>query len=304
MPVSNSFIDKLAELSMSGCPFASVTVAGVVGSAPANVGSKALITAQGLMYGTLGGGKVERKAIEHAIELLVTDSRKTCDLIEWNLQRDIGMTCGGVVKLLFECHNIHRWRIVIFGAGHVAQALIRALLLIDCIIVCIDCREEWLSKLPSAPQLQTIRIADSREYVTQLLPNDYIVCVTMGHQTDVPIVQSILHAYEPKPASTHLSLDDMKLPFPYLGVIGSQAKRKVLIRELTAAGVPGVLLDQLRCPIGLPLGTNHPGEIAISVTAELLQVRDEHAQRATLESCSEKAICNEEALPNPTAAGS
>ena len=46
-------------------------------------------------------------------------------LIEWNLQRDVGMTCGGAVQLLLECYNLRRWHIVVFGAGHVAQALTR-----------------------------------------------------------------------------------------------------------------------------------------------------------------------------------
>jgi xanthine dehydrogenase accessory factor len=62
-----------------------------------------------------------------------------------------------------------------------------------------------------------------------------------------------------------------------LGVIGSRAKRKVLLRELQAAGVPPEVADQFECPIGLPLGNNQPNEIAISVAAQLLQRRDQHA---------------------------
>jgi xanthine dehydrogenase accessory factor len=61
---------------------------------------------------------------------------------------------------------------------------------------------------------------------------------------------------------------------PYLGVIGSAAKRKVLERELSEAGLNPQLFHSIRCPIGLPLGTNHPGEIAVSIAAELIHVRD------------------------------
>ena len=83
------------------------------------------------MFGTVGGGKVENKSIGHAQSLLAgtagSAASQTCQLVEWNLQRDVGMTCGGVVKLLFEAYNFHEWRIVVFGAGHVAQALARVL---------------------------------------------------------------------------------------------------------------------------------------------------------------------------------
>ena len=57
-------------------------------------------------------------------------------------------------------------------------------------------------------------------------------------------------------------------------MIGSQAKRKVLVRELAEAGSSDELANAFRCPIGLPLGTNQPGEIAVSIAAELIQCRD------------------------------
>jgi xanthine dehydrogenase accessory factor len=81
----------------------------------------------------------------------------------------------------------------------------------------------------------------------------------MGHKTDRPILQAILER-NVQPA--------------YLGVIGSQAKRKVLVRELSESGVPADRVEEFRCPIGLPLGTNQPGEIAVSIAAELIQCRD------------------------------
>ena len=55
-------------------------------------------------------------------------------------------------------------------------------------------------------------------------------------------------------------------------MIGSAAKAAVLRKELTAAGVDPERLTFL-CPVGLPIGTNHPGEIAVSIAAQLLEVR-------------------------------
>jgi xanthine dehydrogenase accessory factor len=267
MAVPHGFVEKLAELSAAGRPFASVTLVETVGSAPSDAGTKMLVDTTGLVFGTVGGGKVENKAIGHAQGLLDDSSAngsQTCELIEWNLQRDVGMTCGGVVKLLFEAYNFRDWRIVVFGAGHVAQALVRLLLLLECRVVCIDQREEWLAKLPSSPKLRAVMLPEPREFVPELRGEDYVLCMTMGHKTDRPILQAIMERRIQSPS----------FELPYLGVIGSQAKRKVLVRELAEAGVAEELVEQFRCPIGLPLGTNQPGEIAVSIAAELIQCRD------------------------------
>ena len=144
MSVPHGFVEKLAELSAAGRAFVSVTLVETVGSTPSDAGTKMLVDDRGLVFGTVGGGRVENKAIGHAQSLLIgaANGASMCQLIDWNLQRDVGMTCGGVVKLLFEAYNFHDWRIIVFGAGHVAQALVRLLLLLECRAICIDPRED------------------------------------------------------------------------------------------------------------------------------------------------------------------
>ena len=83
--------------------------------------------------------------------------------------------------------------------------------------------------------------------------------MTMGHATDRPILEEIFRQGR---------------EFPFLGVIGSKAKRAVLLKELAAAGIPAEQAGTFHCPIGLDIGTNQPGEIAISVVAQLIQERD------------------------------
>ncbi len=63
-------------------------------------------------------------------------------------------------------------------------------------------------------------------------------------------------------------------PFRYLGVIGSKSKRRTLVKELIAAGIAADKAEAFFCPIGLSLGRSTPEEIAISIAAQLLQVRD------------------------------
>ena len=66
----------------------------------------------------------------------------------------------------------------------------------------------------------------------------------------------------------------MERNFPFIGVIGSRAKAEVLRREMIAAGLPAERAKQFRCPVGLPIGSNHPHEIALSIAAQLLMERD------------------------------
>ena len=117
------------------------------GQRTAGRGAKMIVTSEGLRFGTVGGGKVETKAIAEAQAMLCGETAETTKFAQWNLNKDVGMTCGGIIKLYFESHNVGRWRIVIFGAGHVANALITMLQHFDCTISCIDPREEWLDHL-------------------------------------------------------------------------------------------------------------------------------------------------------------
>jgi xanthine dehydrogenase accessory factor len=262
MPAPHGFVERLAELAASGAPFVSVTLVDAVGSTPSEAGSKMLVTTAGLDTGTVGGGRVEAKAIEHAQRMLSEPkgSSPRSGLVEWNLQTDVGMTCGGVVKLFFETYNHSQWQIVIFGAGYVAAAVVHCLLPLECRITCIDPRAEWLAKLPNSPRLMKVFTEDAPGQVAAIPAEAFVLCMTMGHRTDRPILEEIFRQGR---------------RFPYLGVIGSKAKRKVLERELLAAGVPREPFTQFHCPIGLELGSNLPGEIAVSVVAQLIQERDQ-----------------------------
>ncbi|MCI0331830.1 MAG: xanthine dehydrogenase accessory protein XdhC [Planctomycetes bacterium] len=261
MSTPHGFVERLAELSNSGVPFVCVTMVQAVGSTPQDAGSKMLVTADGLVTGTVGGGRVEHQALDHARQMLARPANRTPtnELVEWNLKRDVGMTCGGTVKLFFETYNYCDWRVVVFGAGHVAGAVVQCLGQLDCHVTCIDPRPEWLDRIPSAARLRKVRADDPRRLVADL-PNDaFVVCMTMGHATDRPILEEIFRQGR---------------KFPFLGVIGSKAKRAVLIKELTTGGISANQANAFHCPIGLELGTNQPGEIAISVVAQLIQERD------------------------------
>jgi xanthine dehydrogenase accessory factor len=262
----SEYWEHLQELLASGRPFASVTLVDIVASAPQNVGAKMLVTADGLHSGTIGGGKIEARSIAEAKAMLAGQvgggGQATNRFVEWNLQRDIGMTCGGVVKLFFETYNIETWPIVIFGAGHCAQALVRLLMTLQCHITVIESRREWLDKLPGgregSPKLHVIE-ADRpfASYIADLPNNAFVLSMTMGHSTDLPVLAAALKTRK----------------FPYLGVIGSDAKAASLKGGLREAGVTDEELAQFLCPVGLPIGNNDPAEIALSIAAQMLEYR-------------------------------
>lgn len=260
-----TFLQTASELESLGNPFAIITLAKIAGHVPQEVGAKAIVTHAGLYWGTVGGGKVEAKAIQHALGLIsnagnVPGAVLKSSLAQWNLQTDVGMSCGGEATFLFELFNVKSWRIAIFGAGHVAQALVRTLAKLDCQIICLDTRAEWLEKLPCSVQIEKVLAEDLANEVDRFCNQTFFVVMTQGHATDLPILEGIMKKF---------SLA------PYIGVMGSQVKSMKIRNELTNKDVDSALVEKLFCPIGYKIGSNTPEEIALTVACQLIQIRDE-----------------------------
>ena len=253
-----TFFEALNELVATKRPFVAVTVVDTLGSTPQDRGSKMLVTSEGRHSGTVGGGKIEARAIEEAKQLLADPSAPKTRFHQWSLEKDIGMTCGGIVRVYFEAFNVTRWNVVIFGAGHVAQEVVGALSRLDCTVTCIDTRPEWLEKIPDRPNVTKVHSAELKGEVSRIPDGSFVVLMSQGHTTDKPVLIEILRTRT----------------FPYLGVIGSNSKAKRLRQDIAEAGLPEEAQRAFFCPIGLPIGSDAPQEIAISVIAQLLQERD------------------------------
>ncbi len=255
------FYEQLTTLEREGTAFVLVILTESLGSTPQDTGAKMLVTAAGLHTGTVGGGKVEAKAIAHA-QALLAGATGTPAFVNWALKGDVGMTCGGSVKLYFEPHAGGgagaAWPIWIFGAGHVVQALVPVLAPLDCQLTVVDPRREWLDKLPRARNARYLEAAEPADLVPTMPDHAFLLCLTKGHASDRPVLQRAL----------------AERNFPFVGVIGSDAKAKVLQKELVAAGLPAKRAKEFHCPVGLPFGNNDPREIALSIAAQLLTERD------------------------------
>ena len=261
----NEVILQLYECLKNRTPVVFVIVLEAQGSTPQDPGSKMLVTQQGRHVGTVGGGRVENLAIQFALSLFENPSlSKRTHFVEWNLQKDVGMTCGGIMKLYFEIYYT-AWQLVVFGAGHISSALIPLLLTLDCHVTCYDTRQEWLDKLPKSTKLTTVYSKDLSSEVAQVPISAFVILMTQGHATDRPVLQKFLERGRQ----------------PYLGVIGSKSKATVLRRELQENGLAKEKTKDFLCPIGLKIGSNHPQEIAVSIVAQLIEVRDHVFEKAS-----------------------
>lgn len=255
-----SFIKQIESLQYEGIPFCVATIVDARGSIPQITGARAIFTSKGLAHGTVGGGTLEVTCQKKALELLEGDKSVSTHFQRYNLQKDLGMTCGGELALFYEVQRQElAWNIVIFGAGHVAQSLCRFLVELDCHVVCVDTRAEWLERMPRNDKLEPCHVSNYCHGVDRIVPGADVILMTMGHGSDLPILKAI---------------EKSKIVVSHLGVIGSDAKSAIVRKQLAQDGLPREFVDSIVCPLGDKLGNNTPAEIAVGIVSQLLRLRN------------------------------
>lgn len=318
-----------------------VTIVQNAGSAPRTVGAAMLVGEEGYLAGTIGGGMLEFKATQQAVEDL--HAEKSC-MRAYRLTRDevagLGMVCGGDVDVLFkvilpgkknletaeqilECMQQYRkgwlvqslsgeefgfvndagiaWgvaeeklpptksvsserafvaendageafylcdlenasRVYVFGGGHLAQELVPLLSHLGFRCVVTDDRQEFSTKalFPTAEEVHT-RDFNCLEGQYEIHEQDYIVAVTRGHIGDLAVEKFALCT-----------------PAYYIGVVGSKKKMAAVNAKLREAGFSEEDLARVVNPIGLPIQSETPAEIAVSIAAQLIDKRAKYKKR-------------------------
>ncbi len=248
----------LSALRDERVPCVLVVVAGVKGSAPRGEGARMIVAKDGIRYGTVGGGRLEQLATEHAQGMLAGEG-VVAENVDFPLGESAGQCCGGAVTLFFERHEWRRREIVIFGAGHVGQALGGLAGYLGADLRLVDSRtSDELHPRPSEELAERLDLVDAPEgVVDEIEPGASIVVMTHSHALD----QAILEACLPR-------IHD----FAYVGLIGSDRKWARFRERLVAKGFDETAVDAVRSPIGLVRGPKEPRAIALSVAAELLGV--------------------------------
>jgi xanthine dehydrogenase accessory factor len=203
-------------------------------------------------HDTIGGGRLEYLVIQAARELLLKNENSQV-FKPIPLAAEVEQCCGGFVTVMLESFAACEQDVVLFGAGHVSQALVQILAGLNCRVTLVDNRPQQIpSQLPTNCQGH---ICDNpEEFVSQLHNNTYAVVFTHDHQLDYRLV--------------HAMLEQKQLAF--LGLIGSATKAKRFKRRLAADGLSTSQIDQLHCPVGLPELTGKlPMEVALSIASQL-----------------------------------
>ena len=254
-------------------PAVLVSVSATRGSTPREAGAWMALGADRLL-GSVGGGHLEQQAIVAARELLRQGGTSPLNgqVRRYALGPSLGQCCGGSAELQF--HYLAdaaaasrltglepiRTPVAIFGAGHVGQALVQALLPLPFSLRWIDSRDGLFpAGLPETVQ------AESSDPVQRVLPE-----LAPGSQV---LIMSFSHAEDFELVVACLQRQRARADLPFIGLIGSQTKWASFRQRLLARGFEPQDLAQITCPIGLPgIAGKQPAVIAASVAAQLLQL--------------------------------
>ena len=264
---TGTWFETLSRLHAEGRPCAVVVVTEVAGSTPRETGARLIVAGGELVWGTIGGGKLEHLAIEHAGALLAQGGRRT-DTVDYPLSEKAGQCCGGKVTLFYETYPWTARQVVVFGAGHVAQALAALQPYLQSDVLLIDPREEdeIRPRIPVSKPWRLLCVDAPEEEIDELPESALVLIMTHDHALDQRVLERALR----------------RGCFPYVGLIGSGRKWARFRARLAERGITEGQLATVTCPIGSTKTTKEPLTIAISVANELLEVMGE-LERAAAE---------------------
>ena len=265
----DDWLSALQTLRARGEPCVLVTLAQVAGSVPREHGTKMVVTRDAIV-GSIGGGHLEHKAMEHARHMLAGAAMAPA-LETFNLGPHLGQCCGGKVTVMFEPFAPSDFTVVIFGAGHVGKALVGVLSGLPARILWIDARaEQFPAEMPGGVEKIVAEIPEDE--VKDLPANVYALVMTHSHDLDLTLCERLLRRGDCR----------------YVGLIGSATKWKRFEARLLHKGFAPERVASIRCPIGIDgISGKHPREIAIAVAAELLLLRGRAA--ASIETAARTA---------------
>lgn len=251
-----SIFNALAELENENKAGALCTVIRSQGSTPRHTGSKMLVYPDGSITGTVGGGELENRVIKEAKEAIM-DGRSR--LLEYNMsdpsRGDPGV-CGGQVEVYVEPIQ-PKPTLVVIGAGHVGKAVAHLAHWLGFRVAVNDDRPDFATPqmVPDADAYYPVPLGELPRHL-EITPWTYLVLTTRGMNVDVEGMPALLDT-----------------PAAFIGVIGSRRRWSASRKKMLEQGVPAEKLDRVRSPIGLELNAETPEEIAVSILAEIIMLR-------------------------------
>jgi len=246
--------NKIAEILKTNQKTALCTIIVTTGSTPLKAGAKMLVFEDGSIFGTIGGGNLEKATIEDALSVI---KKNEPNLFKHELITQHEMCCGGKLEIYIE-PIMRRKKLLLFGAGHVGKAIVKHTLSLDFDITVVDCREgiyndwdfEGFRKItaPFDQILPSLAFDDST----------FIIIATYDHSFDRDILSFC-----------------MKKPHFYLGMIGSKTKVARTKEMFLSEGMSTrEELEKVDMPVGIDINAETADEIAISIIAKLIKEKN------------------------------
>lgn len=248
---------EIAKTIEEGKAAAVCTIIETSGSVPRHEGSKMLVFPDGSFIGTVGGGEVESRVIEEAIQSIKDGKIRN---LRYNMvdpkQGDPGV-CGGTLEVYVE-PILPKPTLVVIGGGHVGKAVVHLAKWLGFTVAVSDDRPEFCTPEanPGADLFFPVKMAELPQHLN-ITPYTYLVLTTRGSNIDIEGLEPLLHTEA-----------------AYIGVIGSKRRWLVTRKALLERGVSEELLNRVHSPMGLELKAETPEEIAVSIMAEIIMLRN------------------------------
>jgi len=228
------------------------------GSTPRHVGSKMLVYPDGKFIGTVGGGELESRVIKAAIESITSGGSQTLEYTMADPARGDPGVCGGTVEVFVE-PILPPATLVVIGAGHVGKAVAHLAKWLGFRVAVSDDRAEFCNPetVPNADAYYPVPMAELANQL-KLTNRSYLVITSRGSPIDAKGLPSLLDSEA-----------------AYIGVIGSKRRWLTTVKALKEKGVAEEKIAKVHSPMGIELNAETPEEIAVSIMAEILMLRDQ-----------------------------
>ena len=234
-----------------------VTVIGATGSAPRGMGATMAVRKDGSIVGTIGGGNLELFTIRHALASIEDGCPRRLHYdFSGGPEQNVSKACCGTTDFFIQPFT-EMPRLVVFGAGHVARALVPQARACGFSVLVADDRQDFLDAA-SFPEGTEFLCGPFPETAASapLDETTYAVIMTYGHVHDEEVLAACLNR-----------------PWKYLGLMASRAKVAELKAHIGTTDEARRLLEKVRMPVGLDIGGRSPAEIAVSIMGEIIAER-------------------------------
>jgi xanthine dehydrogenase accessory factor len=250
------------------------TVVSVQGSVPRHEGSKMLVRQDGSIVGTVGGGLMESRVVQEALDAMRDGKARMPSYTLNDISAGDAGICGGTIQVFIEPVGSSPTLLVI-GGGHVGKALAELGKWSGYRVILSDDREAYCNP-DYAAGLDGYVISKPgqiTEHVT-ITAQTYVAAVTRGLSVDIDLIPALLNS-----------------PAAYIGLIGSRRRWTITVKSLKEErGLTEAQLARVYAPIGLELQAETPQEIALSIMAQITMIRRGGDGQAMKESAELKVL--------------